>query len=224
MNLRSTARCRHHQNQRPFAWIIGHATTLLNLDTVGSDGKVPFERWRGRRHHMGRCVCGERVWYRLGPLTDRSMAEDRMESGILVGFRMKSSEHTLIADVGATTARPVWPRDRRGHQQEAAVRPMRARREGNPDLDEAPLPKPPAVAAPSKSDFDTPGLTPGGAEQCEKAHEPKVTQRCAAPERKNCFKEQRRANTDARRLNAAHWTRLVNGPPSESRSRSPTDQ
>ena len=34
------------------AWITGHASTLLNLDVVGSDGKVPFERWRGRGHHM----------------------------------------------------------------------------------------------------------------------------------------------------------------------------
>ena len=25
---------------KTIAWIIGHATTLLNLDTVGSDGKV----------------------------------------------------------------------------------------------------------------------------------------------------------------------------------------
>ena len=33
----------------------------------GSDGKVPFERWRGRGHHVGRCVFGEQVWYRVGP-------------------------------------------------------------------------------------------------------------------------------------------------------------
>ena len=33
---------------KTIAWINGHATTLLNLDTVGSDGKV----------HMGRCVFG----------------------------------------------------------------------------------------------------------------------------------------------------------------------
>ena len=84
--------------------MIVHATTLLNLDTVGPDGKVPFERWRGRGHHMGRCVFGERVWYRVGPLTDRTKAEDRMEPGIFVGFRMKSSEYILIANGEATTA------------------------------------------------------------------------------------------------------------------------
>ena len=89
------------------AWIIGHAITLLNLDTVGSDGKVPFERWRGRGHHMGRRVFGERMWYRVGPLTDRTKAEDRVESGMFVGFWMKSSEYILIAHGEGTTARTI---------------------------------------------------------------------------------------------------------------------
>ena len=61
---------------KSMAWIIGHATTLLNLDTVGCDGKVLFERWRGRGHHNCRCVFGERVWYPEGPLTDRAKAEE----------------------------------------------------------------------------------------------------------------------------------------------------
>ena len=63
---------------KTIGWIIGHVTAMLNLDTVRSDGRVPLERWRGRGHHMGRCVFGERVWYRVGPLTDRTKAKDRM--------------------------------------------------------------------------------------------------------------------------------------------------
>ena len=66
---------------KTIAGVFGHAATLLNLDTVACDGKVPFARWRRRGHHMGRCVFGERVWYRVGPLTDRTKAEDRVESG-----------------------------------------------------------------------------------------------------------------------------------------------
>ena len=136
---------------------------------------------------MGRCVFGERVWYRVGPLTDRTKAEDRMETGIFVGFRMKSSEYILIATGEAATARtirrrpvperwtnpeeivniPVWPWDRPGHRQAAAVRPMGERRDRNDEPDEALLPKPPAEAGPSKrvylkqSDFDAHGLTQG---------------------------------------------------------------
>ena len=57
--LESSGAGGYHQNRVTIAWIIGHATTSLNLDTVGSDGKVPLERWRGLGHHMGRCVFGD---------------------------------------------------------------------------------------------------------------------------------------------------------------------
>ena len=112
------------------------------------------------------------------------MAEDK-KSGIFFGFGMKSSEYILITNGEATTARtirrkqvsekwanpeeilnvPVWPRDRTGHRQEAAIRPVGERRERDTELDEAPLPKPLADAGPSKrvhldqSDFDAHGLT-----------------------------------------------------------------
>ena len=38
------------------------------------------------------------MWYRVGPMIERTKAEDRMEPGIFVGFRMKSSEYILIAN------------------------------------------------------------------------------------------------------------------------------
>ena len=104
---------------KTIAWIIGHAATLLNLDTVGSDGKVPFERWRGRGHRMGRCVFGQRV----GPLTDRTKAEDMMESGTFVGFRMMSSECILIASGEATTARTIQRRLGPTLRRSSAYRP-----------------------------------------------------------------------------------------------------
>ena len=59
---------------------------------------------------MGRCMFGERVWHRVGPLTDRMKAEDRMESCILFGFRMKSSEYMLIVSGDAINARTIWKR------------------------------------------------------------------------------------------------------------------
>ena len=55
----------------------------------------------------------------------------------------------------------------RGNRQEVAVRPMGERRERNPEMDEAPLHKPPAETRPSKrvylkqSVFDAHGLTQG---------------------------------------------------------------
>ena len=59
---------------------------------------------------MGRCVFGERVWYRVGPLTDRTKAEDWMESGMFVGFQMKPSEYILIASGESKNARTIQRR------------------------------------------------------------------------------------------------------------------
>ena len=89
------------------ARVFGHAATLLNLDTVACNGKVPFARWRRRGHHIGRCVFGERVWYRVGPLTDRTEAEDRVESGMFVGVLMTSTWYLLIANGEAITVRSI---------------------------------------------------------------------------------------------------------------------
>ena len=201
---------------------------------------------------MGRCVFGERVWYRVGPLTDRTKAEDRMEPGIFVGFRMKSSEYILIANGEATTARtirrrpvperwtnpeeivniPVWPWDRPGHQQAAAVRPMGERRDRNHESDEALLPWPPAEAGPSKrvylkqSDFNAHGLTQGcpGCRAMRKGIRAQGHSAIAVQEWKNSFEEQRRANNGRKSQNAAHGTRKASAPPNESSSSSPTDQ
>ena len=117
--------------------------------------------------------------------TDRTKAEDRMESGIFVGFQLKFSEYILFASGEAITARTIrrrfvsersatlrrlsafqsGPGTDFGHRQEAAVRPTGERRGGlNHELHEALLPKPPAEAGPSKRvylkqfDFDAHGL------------------------------------------------------------------
>ena len=37
-------------------------------------------QWEDTVRTVARCVFGGRVWYRVGPLTDRTKAEDRMES------------------------------------------------------------------------------------------------------------------------------------------------
>ena len=170
---------------------------------------------------------------------DRSN-EGRMDSGTFVGFPTKSSECILIATGEAISARtiprrpvserranpeeivnvPVWPWDRPGHQEEAAVRPMGQRRERNLERDEAPIPKAPAEAAPSmrvslkQSDVEAQGLRQLclGCRAVREGHTsartlisvPRANGRTAS-------RNSERANNDCRRLNAAHGTRLVNG-------------
>ena len=66
----------------------------------------------------------------IGPSTDRTKAEDRMESGTFVGFRMKSGEYILIASGEAITARTFRRRlvSERWANREDVVRPSTAAR------------------------------------------------------------------------------------------------
>ena len=50
-----------------YAWMVIHAGNILNLCEVGRDGKVPFQRLRGRKMHSEMVEFGERVLYQ--PLT-----------------------------------------------------------------------------------------------------------------------------------------------------------
>ena len=169
---------------KTLAWIVNHAACLYNLDAVGLDGKVPFERWRGRKHTLQRCVFGNNVWYKPNPLSGRSKAEDRMVEGIFVGFRLKSGEYLVIADGEVRTARtirrrteeerwerpaalidiPVLPWDRPGQPRASAVRPA-GDRGRELDAERVDLPEPPSEGGCSKrvylkqSDFAKHGLT-----------------------------------------------------------------
>ena len=87
--------------------MVCHAACLLNLDSVGSDGKTPIERWRGRRLQIARSVFGERVWFKPNPLAGRSKAEARMIEGVFVGFRLKSSEYVVVAEGQIMMARAI---------------------------------------------------------------------------------------------------------------------
>ena len=87
--------------------MIGVRLHFGNLDTIGPDGKIQLEMVARSRTEVCRCVFGEKVWYRVGPLTDRTKAEDKVEPGVFVGFRMKSSEYILIANGVATTSRII---------------------------------------------------------------------------------------------------------------------
>ena len=148
---------------RTWAWMINHAACLLNLDTIGEDGKVPFERWRGRRHALQRCVFGEKVWYRPGPLSGGTKAEDRMVEGRFVGFKLRTGEYVVITDGEAVAARTIkrmpegdrWsepekildvgvlPWDQPGRPRAEAVRPA-GERDREEKVVESHLPPPPA--------------------------------------------------------------------------------
>ena len=75
---------------------------LLNLGTIGEDGNLPFERCRGQS-----CVFGESVWYKPGPLSGRSKADDRMMQGRFVAPKLRTSEYVVVSDGESVAARTI---------------------------------------------------------------------------------------------------------------------
>ena len=170
---------------RTWAWIVNYAACLINLDSVGGDGKSPFERWRGRRHSLPRCVFGERVWYRVGPLTPGSKADDRMVEGRFVGFQLKTGQYIVVANGEIVAARTIrrmpaeerWkdpekvldvgilPWDQPGRARSECVRPGGSRDQEGPAAASVPPPPPPAGSGHSRrvylkhSDFLEHGLS-----------------------------------------------------------------
>ena len=46
-----------------FSWLVMHAANLINLYEVGKDGRVPYQRLRGRKLHPEMIEFGECVHY-----------------------------------------------------------------------------------------------------------------------------------------------------------------
>ena len=118
---------------KTMAWITGHAATLLNLDAVGSDGKVLFKRRRGADTTGQMRVRGISV--ASSGLVDRSN-EGRRQDGIWQIRRFSDEVQRVhfdcvwrsdnCSDHPTETSVTIWPWHRPGHWQEGALRPMGA--------------------------------------------------------------------------------------------------
>jgi hypothetical protein len=78
-----------------FTWMTFHAANRLNLCEVGKDGKVPFQRLRGRRMHAELVESGERVHYQ--PLNYKSLgsAQPRWVEGVYIGMKINTGEKLI---------------------------------------------------------------------------------------------------------------------------------
>ena len=88
--------------ERITAFILEYATYLLNHLQIGEDGKVPYERVRGKKHQILGLEFGEKVLFRFKEGTKKPKLEDRWGKGIFVGIRSRSQE------VMVSTVEGIW--------------------------------------------------------------------------------------------------------------------
>jgi hypothetical protein len=87
-------------------WLVEYAATLQRRCLVGSDGRTPQEKVKGRPSRRPVAEFAEKVWYR--PLRDRRSKLDMvMEEGIYVGIIDRSDEALIAVENGIVKCRDI---------------------------------------------------------------------------------------------------------------------
>ena len=97
-------------------WLVRHAAHLITASRVREDGRTAFQNMKGRRSSAKLVPFGETVLFKIPKTAKRVGAfEDRWETGIWVGFVMRSGEHLVATDTGVFKVSTVMRRaaDRR---------------------------------------------------------------------------------------------------------------
>ena len=107
-----------------FPWLILHAGTLLNRFSVGSDGKTPHERLRGRKSKRQVLEFGESVHFLPLDIKERPNSDPRFQDGIWLGIRLGSEEYLIGTPSGVFKARSIRRKpleSRWDHSQVSAI-------------------------------------------------------------------------------------------------------
>ena len=72
-----------HSRHPILAWVGRHACFMLSRFRVGVDGRIAYEKSRGRRWKRPSVTFGERVWFK--PLKSYVGAFDTMREGLFPG-------------------------------------------------------------------------------------------------------------------------------------------
>lgn len=93
--------------ERIVAFIPEYAAYLLNRLHEGSDGKVPYERVRGKKPTVVGIEFGERVHYQLKKGSKMEKMNQRWDEGVFVGINRASGEAMIATEGGIIYANSI---------------------------------------------------------------------------------------------------------------------
>ena len=86
-------------------WLMRHAAFIHNKFAVGSDGRTPYERIKGKSFKKELLEFGESVLF-MKPMTlGRNKFEVRWDDGVWIGIRDESGEHLIGTPEGVIRVR-----------------------------------------------------------------------------------------------------------------------
>ena len=93
-----------------FAWLVEHAADILVKCAVGSDGRTPYERVKGKRYHGQMHEFGSAVRVKYQGKLQGGLMKERWGSGVWLGKKWASDEHLVSMGNGKIVrARDVRP-------------------------------------------------------------------------------------------------------------------
>ena len=107
MGLQERIKRRLDSRERIVAFIPEYAAYLLNRLQVGSDGKVAYQRARGKKPTVLGIEFGEKLLFKVKKDVKMEKINPRWEYGIFVGIRRRSGEVMVSRPEGITMARSV---------------------------------------------------------------------------------------------------------------------
>ena len=112
-----------------FAWLIRHATMVLNVQQPGRDGLTAFERVRGHPYRGELHPFGSRVLWKLENKPEGGVMAPRWSPGIWLGKNQASDEHLIWSLTGdrlrcARTIRILNESVTRDHLRSIDCRPI----------------------------------------------------------------------------------------------------
>ena len=90
-----------------FAWMVIHASTIITLCEVSKDGRVPYQRLRGRRMQPELVEFGESVFCQPLKHLDMGKAEARWMPGVFLGIKLGSGEKVVATEDGIIKVRSI---------------------------------------------------------------------------------------------------------------------
>ena len=90
-----------------FAWLVSHAANIITLCEVGKDGRVPYQRLRGRKMQPELVEYGECVMCLPLKHLEMGKAEARWIPGVFIGMKMNSGEKLIATETGIIKVRTI---------------------------------------------------------------------------------------------------------------------
>ena len=91
MSLETRYKMKIEEGHNVLPWLVMYAAMLLNICSVGEDGRTAYERRRGKKFRREVPEFGESIWYLKPGTSGKEKLDERWGDGVYLGIIEESS-------------------------------------------------------------------------------------------------------------------------------------